>query len=869
MALSLNSDKIRPINILYDKHEKLRYAFWMSLGVRYNTIAEYSPATVNQQIRLMFDDYSVQQLNELLELCDESNCDNAASGISIICQLDDSAHRELLMLRDFTMHRRKVIASYFDQSSLSHLNATTTIAQLLALFKDSPTHLPQIFTQHAWQNRSTGDLYKFSGHQLKMSEARILLSKTGEVALIDKLYQSSGKRNLFRIFSYFANEDTLQLLLYKQVYDGPLPDFEEAIRNKAVHVLMFELNSALNTLEIRSQTQFERNAILEHLEKEYSGKLERQDPTPFREYDAQKVGAVMRGEVESITETKQPDESVEPLIINKVIFSGSLLAGAPEISLELPSQDVWTAVRDAHDRECISFESLKDLRELHFKTGKTKRTIKTNILMPSGNVYLTFDDSRMDQTVRERIERQFLERFGFPLFRTIANDRFSLGRADKFNFAMRQSHRVDDVSQDVYDELLAAGYLVEEIRRELHCTNPSCVFCTTETKTSPKITRCPECDHEIHEVSEMGFRVRLESCQKSVVNALKTLESTRSWTLTGESKLKIRGKQYSFLVLSTHEGEPMRVLVSDRTIPRQVTEYIQRVLTPTICVMVGKQNLKAYNTECMYGISFGDVIARNSDELYRLIDGAWRTIQLREKNYLASAANKSHLNIQSVLSDPSNVPENYDKEFEHDIYGLIKDMFPNAAKWGSEMSGKEFPEGLFTLSYAPNPGDPYLNFAFSYDCKFHYPASTSQYFDFDTDRKVQVKKYVDLLNGSMYIPRFCHDRHLTGHIIIGNKMKPGTQKSLSKYLHEHNVSATAVVFPVDAFVHLHHRYRQNYSTLQRSRNVFLRLLHELFIQDNGEITNAQIDRVIDEASSHEAADEKALNMRKLNDRLDQ
>lgn len=76
-------------------------------------------------------------------------------------------------------------------------------------------------------------------------------------------------------------------------------------------------------------------------------------------------------------------------------------------------------------------------------------------------------------------------------------------------------------------------------------------------------------------------------------------------------------------------------------------------------------------------------------------------MELRLKNFNAKAAFKAYVSLEKHIGfEPTDVsPEDNDTEFEDDVYCLLKDLFVNAVKWGQEMKGQAFPEGVFSFSY--------------------------------------------------------------------------------------------------------------------------------------------------------------------------
>lgn len=871
--MSINLGTFEALNEKFVDSSKVDREFWMCLGVRYDTVHEYTSERVDLQIAQAFQEFTLAEINELLDIVDQSECDHVDTGITLLKALDFEYKKLLLLLLEFHNRRKRTISNYTLNVSTAVTRHSTVFNQLLLLYQQSPTHLVEIYTRGMWDNRGMGDQFRFHGYTLSFEQAKTAIGKSFEKLVGDKLHAKSGKRNYYRLFSYqMVNEESILILLLKQVFDGPLQDFVQPVRNKGVQVLLFELNVASNTVELKTTTQFEREGITESLEQVF-GVLERIDPKPFTEYDPVRVGAVMRGETDAVDDESATTMQTEDdeFVVYKVTFSESILHNSPELTLEHKNQDVWAAVRDAHEKECIAFESLTDLKSLCVRTGKTKRTIRTRV-HDNGNVYLTFDDSKLSSQQRIVIENNFKKRFGFPLFRQVSNDRFHFGRADKIDYAMGRSERKDDVSEDIYSELFDTGFIHERQTGRVKCTKVGCTFNAPKTSKSP-INECELCESPVETYVEPALAVDLDKCRKRIYKAFGAVGDVGPWHVRGESKLKLAGHEREFLVLETNEGHTLQVHVTDEVVTKRVMERIHRMMTPTILVFIGKQSthLKSYNAECAAAVSFGNVHIRTPEELDKQVELLVKAIQLREKHYLASAANKAYLKICDVLNAPNEVERSYDKELEHDAFALIKDLFYNAVKWGSEKSGKEFPEGLFTMSFSYTSGDKYKNFAFSYDCKYHFTSSKSKTYTMNISEKRKAVTYVRKLNGSIHVPSFCDERQLTGHILIGNAIKSGIRQTLKEYFEGElgrKIQTIPIILPLEVLAHLHMRYRENYADIQRARNVFMRCLFETLTKSTEAITIPDIDDVIDTALEPGVAEENVIDTGALTKGLD-
>ncbi len=62
----------------------------------------------------------------------------------------------------------------------------------------------------------------------------------------------------------------------------------------------------------------------------------------------------------------------------------------------------------------------------------------------------------------------------------------------------------------------------------------------------------------------------------------------------------------------------------------------------------------------------------------------YTSIEHRAKSYLTSVAGKS-FDILEDLPEPELIGDKYSpSDFEDDVFNIIKDIFPNAEKWGKK-----------------------------------------------------------------------------------------------------------------------------------------------------------------------------------------
>ncbi|WFB59567.1 hypothetical protein [Paenibacillus sp. BR1-192] len=270
----------------YREHGSVTEFYWRDLEVSFDAINELS---ANQQLRrfeAFLDAMSLEELKDLADvtevvLTDSANKEQCKNDLSLI-----SEGRVLLalLLRDFQNRKKRSIPIFYENNS-DELKHKTPLAQLHHLFGQSPALLFSLLTYHLWTVRGTGDLFALDKNIAPGKAKQVLSEKGFEDKLRNLLYKGSKETNEYRIFSYsIVRENRFICLIYKQVNDTSIPDYNQGIRHQEVNTLMFELNSESGTVEIKTKVQFESVAIKKYIEETFDGVLSAYKTEVFHEF---------------------------------------------------------------------------------------------------------------------------------------------------------------------------------------------------------------------------------------------------------------------------------------------------------------------------------------------------------------------------------------------------------------------------------------------------------------------------------------------------------------------------------------------------------------------------------------------------------
>ncbi|MDT2048030.1 hypothetical protein [Priestia flexa] len=849
------------------KKEVYNEEFWRELGVSIDPIYELSEADATKNIEVLVKKEKNQVLKELLELYGVKFDKEQEFKVLVerIKALAPSEKKELLILREFQKRRKATIHKYYKEYFATPKYELSTLTMLVHLLKDSVTHIVSIHILYLWGSKASGKIYT--------TDKKIPFSKLEKIpndyktTLVNKLHKDSGKEKKFKVVnSAKINEEEVIILIYKQVNDLPKPDYDKAIRNKEVTSIMISLktNSSTTTIEIKCTSIQDEKSLLGYVEENFDRLTEPIKSEVFKRYDKDKViSAFITGEP-----TKP---SSEDLLVNKIVFRNSPVRNSPKLTFELENLDIWDSVKYAHLNNCVNLESIKDIESLSLKVDGIKRNVRS-MVRDNGNIIFTMDDSRMDETKKDKIKKSFFNRFGLPLYQEISNELFDVGKADIVDYVMglTEQTQFNNMYKNTYGQLLQEKLIEEEQINSYYCK-----LCHKDFTIDKPEIHSDECECGNDKLITKQTKQSKVSMKNVKIFIKKSLEQiSDKWTvLDSESNVTIEDEKLKFIKLSNKLTEEIiHIYLSDTAISPRVKSKLIRMVLPTVIITVGQQEsiLDNYNRDCLIGINFGRIFtSENISELYSQVIN---TLSIRYKSYIASAASKAYESILSLPPKPSDIPSSYtNTDLEDDVYAIIKDLFPNSEKWGKELSGKEVPEGVFTTSYKKDDLDETeISRVFSYDCKL---TRQDEGYNLNIGEKRKGFAYIKKLNNSKLIQSFSnYHKQLYSHIFISNKFQEGAIKNIQSYFYKETETdgyKTKICFITSQdLIYLHSYYLKNVEKINSRLNFYSEQMIKLFNKEI--ITESIINEIFEELLDDDnVVVPKKLNTKKLTKQMKQ
>lgn len=853
---------MQTLNTQFHNVDKVDNSFWREIGVKADAIVETDPILLSNKIRIILNSFKMPALTEICDLFDvkKSGEDDV---IDLLCSLPIEDRQLILFLYDFSNRKKKTINNYYDYLGLETKHYTkSSLAKLIHLYKLGPTKLIEIFTWYLWDNRASGKLFMCNKAVPVSIAKKIANEHTFHVTLRDSLYKGSGSKNFYRVFSNSVVNNRILILLYRLISDAPRADFVSAPRNREVSPSLFLIDLEKGTVEIKSLTT-EESSIKKYLEETLGCSLEPIQAKVFTDYKREVfLNSIIKGSTSTAI-----GEPVKDFTVFKVKFRNTPLKNSPQITLELDGLDIWPSVEEAYECGTINLESLKDLESMHFKSTEGSRIIKSTIL-DNGNIIFSMDDSNLDIPSKQVIEKKFQDKFGVPLYREISNEQFDEGKADKIDYLLTAVvvEKPSPYERILISELKNLEILEEHIKKYYYCENCQIEYSFEDKTEIPN--QCIHCDSQILKTKTSAtFKSNIKEIYKYTKNILRS--SNSRWIISRENELNLVDTQLKCIHLKNTQNQDknLQVVFVEKSLRKSVLKYLNRLMKPTILILIGQQEktIDYNNYSCVESLNFGKIYIEGEQEFLISIDKMFESLERRTKTFISAAAQTAFNAISSLSEDQLNKKEYTDKMFEDHVFSLLKEMFPNAEKWGKEMSGKEVPEGLFTISYRDNIQNRAYQYVFSYDCKLN---TNGKGYDLNISEQRKAVQYVNDLNQNDYIQAFSHKNQVSGHIFISNRFRKNNFETMTKHFYDQlddGFDSQAVFLDVEILCYLYEKYCKYYDKLNASRNIYSRNLFNTLLSQ--EITKSSIDNVFKRAIDEDLAEYKLLSTDKITEEL--
>ncbi|TFH61191.1 hypothetical protein [Peribacillus frigoritolerans] len=858
-------------NKIYTSNENVNDAYWRELKIRIDAFNDYSDEMKKRLFDLTIEKCSLEELKEILTFFDRGIVTKEKAELIKQGKLIPRDEQLLfLKIKEFLHRKKGSMKSYYKSvNNRFEVTFSTPLVQLLQLFKDSPAHLFSFYTYHLWTIRGSGNL--FSLNKKVPIEKTKDLARNGEFEkeLENRLFKASGEKHNYRIFSYcIINNQRVIILWYKQLNDITRPDFKGAIRNQEVEEMMYEVNIENQIMEMKIKTETEKRIIKNYLEDTYEGEFTLLKSDVFNQYNKQKV-------LDSVLLGKPVNgKNIADFQVESIHFRESLLKNSPEITIKANNIDVWSSIKDAHEKNCIHMTNIKDIAGMAVIAEGTRRNIRSSVL-DNGHILLTMDDSRLEKDKKQSFMDKFFERFGIPLFQEISNEHFTEGRSDLVDYTLSQVSPENVQNNEQYAKLVERKVLQIKQEETVYCHEKDCTYEERILVDQTVPSECPVCEGEVRAKSNVILKTEIKQVNFYVQSHIRVLEKNGGWKKLNNSVMTFGKRKYDFINLERLEDRKVfQFLITEDTIPNPLLNRLIKQMTPIVIIFVGQHDLyvEKFTRDSIQTITFGKLFVLDEEvDILNLYIPLMNNLALRSKAYIASAASKAYESLCQLPKMGKEEAQHYDEDtLEDDVFAILKDIFTNATKWGNNKKGQAVPEGVFTISCRNRKYNKVLNDAYTFDCKY----TEKDHYDLDRSEKRKAVEYVKSLSGNEYIQQFSNVSEISAHFFISNKeFMPLQVKSMVKFFEDslsddderdEEISTIPVFITTEVLTYLHELYRGHIEEIQLAPNLFLRELRKALLPKDYLVTRNHIDQVFEKSLDEDLREVDRLNMIKLN-----
>ncbi|MCB7154315.1 hypothetical protein P8845_00455 [Bacillus spizizenii] len=851
---------MKALNVELQKFEEEK--FWTSLEVHYQKINDKWTEVYVEKLKKKLLSMNLKQLKELCECVNLDFIDSKEDLVNKFI-VDQKVSKILLYLREFQNKKKKSIDTVYEwiYSDSENRYDLTTLSKLYHLYLDKPTYLFDIFTLNKWNIKNSGEKYIYRNNLQKIHLNEVAKNSQYAEQIVNTMH-SKSKSHIYKVVSTATKkEQKVIVLIYKQMSDVMLPDFDGNKRNKKIAEIMFEINLKDKSISIKSGNKTDERSLVEYFDTNLNTNLQKFKLNAFDSFTPNKFQYLLS--TEDISK-----HTGYNLYISGITFNSSNLWKSPELSFELKHDDVWPAIVESHEKGIIRPKSLKDIKniKLSFKDLSSKRIYM--LTEDNGDITFRLQDANLSNEQIEEVNKLFIELFGVPINQPINNNNFTEGIADKVDYILKlcSPDNLSETNGKLFERFIQEKIIEKGNIEGYSCSNP---HCSVIYEIQPEY-ECDECGNEEYEhINTSKFDLNFKNIKSHVKQKINSWVKHKNYSLLNNTNITVYGKKYELINVEA-AFEPVQILITKELLPGRTLNRFRKLLTPTIIIYIGHHDsdFSHQNSDSILPTNFGKIYAYKDQELFDYLDNATELLESRSITMVTQASSSAYESLLNLKSNKNYLDTYTDREFEDDIFAILKDIFPNADKWGREMSGERVPEGLFSLQYTTQVGSNNQEFRriYSFDCKL---TSKENGYDLGIGEKRKAWDYIDELHKVKDITKYSDKNEVSGHIFITNKFKQNQINEMRSFFNE-KMPETCGTIPVfielDQILLLHKLYRTNYNEIFIRRNTFFEELNKLFFQEDGVITNDAINECFEEILEQEP-EQRFISMKRVKKKM--
>ena len=710
--------------------------------------------------------------------------------------LSSDSRKEVIYLATFLRTRKTAVVEYFEEATTDHDRASLDseiatlsarrpetlkpLTKLIWLYRSNSSLLEAIHFRHAWRRLPTVFSYSVpnglpSGSLGLMSGSLETLVKELNRLKPGESYESFGCSTLAGTTTVFV--------VHRCFPPSVRSDYQQTFRlQHDFSIVAFAVDETNSSILVKVANRSVAEVIRDWVTITLGITLLNTGTSPFSNYCPESVESAFLGGY---------DESHGIDLIGITLRHSF---GPNHSPITLAAADFSRSIREdlswLKQSQVIRLRSLAEIQS--FKLRYEGHEIDVlGVTEKGGSVRFRLNDAGLTEAVAASLRNTFQLAFMVPLDQSIDPTLLAMGPSDIYHYLLSglTEDQVQPYQREWLAKLIERGLLVTVVGKTGRCTDMTCSS-HSQAVSDESLTECPTCQGPI---SWQEFR-RYEEDKKSQSRVVREfLQKATGWKLD-PTPHSFESQKFLRLSSPKNPGRTVCIFLNDRLNSGKL-ETFHRAMFPLIVVHpLGQQSLPVIDPVGIAHIGLPYLIAANdTDEDWKKFRAGCKDVLSRllrmEKERILRTSRHSYDLLQSKANGYN------DRNYEADVFNLLRSLFSFTVKWG----GGNKPDGFSSLVYFPdNDLRKPQKFNWSYDAKF---SETTYAFEIGEFR--QMYDYVRRLHAPKSLKSLGNS--YDAHVIITNAMEEQAMKNAAAYMATQHRLGTetpefSLVFMWDSFL---------------------------------------------------------------------
>lgn len=526
-------------------------------------------------------------------------------------------------------------------------------------------------------------------------------------------------------------------------------------------------------------------------------------------------------------------------------------------------------LRDLNDDnirdEIIDYQSLSELDYFKFEHIKTGKSVKVDVKHSDEGFRFELDDSYLPEQEKRNIREHLSDQLGIEFDMIYAYD----AQHDEPHIVNKILAGKTETYDQYYDELAPDDRAF--IDRFLQVDEETIFVCyRCQEEHDKDVEECEECGNDtLRDEVRKNLSIKESEVSAAIFEKLQDIDNTDfergtvslrninfgEKTLSGNDIVRSTFwlEDSSEETVHSHRYEYFIYGLGNGRLPHRINQYMLN----TVLILYGNsyfKNKREFGVIDLYSLLQEDDVG---DTLVDAILKSKSLLQERLQSRARDAAERLQELREAVDEDRLEEwgeEENYDsKNFEKDVFYLLKLMFIFTERWGRE--GLRESDGCLII---PHNSEEYG--VFSYDPKLTYDP---QGYDLNAEEKDKAAYYILSENNNQQIQELRDGKPINGHIFVSDNFRETQFDTVTEQVHnwfdlvqgdksEEALSVPIIYLPLDPLIDIFDLFNTHWEFLMHdthTRDAFTESIIEAFDpgrEDHIEISSDTVDTIRDE-----------------------